>query len=871
MKKGTAFIAAMFLASSAVIAEDAPGWTIKSPAYKDGVITLEINDPHWIELHKDGKAVDDVWFSSGNAGFFFLEKHVMWPIHEGATELAAGVGDGPPLVTVPVIVRPRVSMTGKIPTAPRRTTTTGIVVGNEGGVVKAGFVERIVAHLLPYDVLGSNPFTIKSSNPKVMSADDATKVVEALKPGKAVITVSTLDKKFMATVAYEVVKAPRPPAAKTYKIEISRFPLKYDDEASANANSRTLQAALDYTKTEGFNHLLLEKGSTFYVEPSNTVYMVDGVQLDLNGSEILLRPNAYGGYAAFKFGGRERHGKKANHFAGTDASNVVNNASIVNGTITGERDRKAEFYPGWHRDGKTESGCTIIFEGGFNNGLRNMVVRKSVGFNIASSRGPYLTDCFYREQGFSANRMEEGTFDAAGKPVDAAGFIRTKAPVDISRIAAGTYIIGYPFGYGGFPIVPCRIYDVWFYDAEMNLIASNRGQLRYRQYSVPAGVKFVHVAFYHDGIPEKKDAFAYIESRHATLENYIIDCVISDNYSCGFAACGGVRWAIRGNTFRNNDGRMPWCDIDWEDGWDYMQGDLIENNRFESRNNIYVCAGNGFVYRNNIFFGNVSFARRTRHYTFTGNRAESTRCNFNAQTDFYSANNLYRDSKVYAGAYPDQVSRTDYCGSFTSDTFERTTFEGLPTAVATRCVFDAGTNTVNLFAKEFDDCVVKSGNHRLAAGVFRNTKVKGASFEIANGGALEFYDSALENTVFSAGGDCVGLEIERCAVTIGRSVTFIAPRGMKNVRVAQSSFKLGNKASPFAFCGGDAAGGESRITLDNVKFRASSRLEGFINKFDNYTESSGLSYDLINTTLPAGFKLSDEQGGNNGVIFSTTP
>lgn len=46
---------------------------------------------------------------------------------------------------------------------------------------------------------------------------------------------------------------------------------------------------------------------------------------------------------------------------------------------------------------------------------------------------------------------------------------------------------------------------------------------------------------------------------------------------------------------------MPGCDIDWEDGWEFMQDNIVIGNTFESYNGIIVCAGNNFLFTENKF------------------------------------------------------------------------------------------------------------------------------------------------------------------------------------------------------------------------------------------------------------------------------
>jgi hypothetical protein len=584
----------------------------------------------------------------------------------------------------------------------------GIVIGNAGGAIEVGRMERIIAYLLPHRAIGSNQFTVKSSDPSVVRVIEDAKVIEAVREGKATVTASTPDGRFHSTVQYTVVPArvDSHQEGKTYLIEPAKFGIRYDDasEEVAKGNSAGLYQALLYAAENGYTRLLLEEKKMFYVEPKDSIHMVSNVQLDLNGSEIRLRPNDYARYSAFLF---------AEH---PSRKRVLENASIVNGTLTGERDHKAEHYPNWQKDGKTEGGCTISFAEGNNNGIRNLIVRKSVGFNISSGTGrrAYGVKRFV-QYAIRHTNMEFGGYNDQGKAVDDDGLMRTREPIDISTLSNTHYTIGYPVGYVGYPFVNSRIFDAYFYDKEMRLLEVSRGKLRFRQYELPQGAAYVQVVFprfYHegayvDGLPTKgaadfAAAVAFVETSMPPINNYIIDCVIEDNYSTGFAACGGQGWLIKGNVFRRNGGRMPGCDIDWEDGWEYMQNDMISHNTFESRVNVITCAGAGFVFDHNTFRGSSIFYGRTQHYTLINNAfapAETekpypVKLTLESQSDVYLYENRFVSTAV---TYKRQHAKAPYIGTYTAtfirDTFEKSSLRVVPGTQVVDCVFNDSTQS----------------------------------------------------------------------------------------------------------------------------------------------------------------------------------
>jgi hypothetical protein len=430
------------MAAVCLITDSAAGalMTLHSEALQpDGSIRLKVGETPKIEVRLDGQPAGNTRFESGNPGFFSVDNAgVLKGVHEGVTllKVEAGEQSASPMV----FVGSPEAVATPMGAGMRRAVVRGILAANEGGEVPVGRVERIIAHLLPYETVGANPFSIASSDPAVVRVDDAGKIIEALRPGRATVMVSTLDGKFRDAVAYQVVALAAPAPVKALMVDPKRFGLVYDvaDEASAKANSAGLQAALDFAGSNEMNRVVLEKGNTLFIEPRDGIHMVSGVTFDLNGSELRLRPNDYPSYAALLFASRK------------GAARPVENAAIVNGTITGERDEKEAHFPNWARTPATEGGCSIIFGEGRNNGISNLVVRKSIGFNMSSGNGMSAPgSAHFASRPLGVRNMEIGAFNAKGDPVDEPGRIRTTQPIDLAGLKSDFYVVGYPLGYQG--------------------------------------------------------------------------------------------------------------------------------------------------------------------------------------------------------------------------------------------------------------------------------------------------------------------------------------------------------------------------------------------------------------------------------------
>ena len=867
------------MAAVCLITDSAAGalMTLHSEALQpDGSIRLKVGETPKIEVRLDGQPAGDTRFESGNPGFFSVDNAgVLKGVHEGVAllKVEAGEQSASPMV----FVGSPEAVATPMGAGMRRAVVRGILAANEGGEVPVGRVERIIAHLLPYETVGSNPFSIASSDPAVVRVDDAGKIIEALRPGRATVMVSTLDGKFRDAVAYQVVAPAAPATVKALMVDPKRFGLVYDvaDEASAKANSAGLQVALDFAGSNGMNRVVLEKGKTLFIEPRDGIHMVSGVTFDLNGSELRLRPNDYPSYAALLFASRK------------GAARPVENAAIVNGTITGERDEKETHFPNWARTPATEGGCSIIFGEGRNNGISNLVVRKSIGFNISSGNGMSAPgSAHFASRPLGVRNMEIGAFNAKGDPVDEPGRIRTTQPIDLVGMKSDFYVVGYPLGYQGYPYVNSRIYDVCFYDADKQFLQMDRGRLRFRQYAIPQGAVSAHFSFYHPEIPTAGNSdfggsFAFVHNPQTPDGNYIVDCVIEDNFSCGFAACGGQRWVIRNNIFRRNGGRMPGCDIDWEDGWEYMQGDLIEGNTFESRVNVITCAGAGFVFRGNTFRGETVFYGRTQHYSFIGNTVDpadsgfKTAVSFNSQTDFYASGNVYREARIDFGREHVKLPGADYRGRLVGETFERSHVNGgVALTEFTDCMFIGASNALALSGATFSGCTIRGGAWD-ASGSFKNTNVESASFRVNRNALLDFESCTLVNPEFASSSASVGLRLDRCRVLVDKPCTFTSPNNMARIAISRSEITLGAGASPFILAGGwNAKGVATQIDLVDVTFKEEQPVEGFLHKFPwNAPKDDPVKmiYTLTRTKLPKGISLTDEKGKAGNTVFNLKP
>jgi hypothetical protein len=849
------------------------------PAF-GATITLKVGETRQVAAeHAPDGATEPLRYESGNTGFFTVDdKGMLTGVHEGVTMLSITAANGATR-EFRVEVTPGTGLAAPAAAASTRgVPDEGIVIGNAGGRIKLGFHERIIAHVLPYQVIGTTPFNIETSDASVLAVNNTAKTIAALKEGTATITALTLDGQHKVSVAYTVVPRRVEPHTDetTYKLEPQQFGIRYDDasEEAAKANSAGLHRAMRHTADNGFTRLLLDADQVLYIEPKDTIHMVSNVQLDLNGSEVRLRPNNYERYVAFKFGEK-------------DSVRLLENASIVNGTITGERDHKDQHLPNWKSIPATEGGVTIEFYEGYNNGIRNLTVRKSIGFNISSNLGSTAYGVqHYNNASVKAENMEQGGFDDAGAAVDAKGLIRTRQPINISAITTPYFTVGYPLGYMSYPFVNSRIYDVCFYDQDMKLLSMQRGWLRFRQYDLPEGAAHVHLAFYVDNVPAHGNtdfggAFAFVENRGMPISNYMIDCIIEDNYSCGFAACGGQGWLIQNNIFRRNGGRMPGCDIDWEDGWEYMQADLIEGNTFESVNNVITCAGVGLIFRNNTFRGSTLIYGRSQHFSFMdnvfekaeGDNAYPVKLTLNSQTDMYASGNRYTNATVtYAREHKKEPFVGTYEVFFNGEVFDNThILTGYETRL-TQCTIRNGVNFSLISAEQFDHCTIESGSYTIN-GMVQNTVISNAELRVSNGKNLHLSETRLTNPHFTGTSRGEELHIQNCDIVLdaGNDKVLITPNGLSSVVIRDSRITIGQASSSMTLVGGwNANDAHTTVNFERVEFKLPSTFEGYLHKFAWYADApdkSKVIYNIVDTDMSR-FRKTDEKGAASNVVFN---
>ena len=252
-----------------------------------------------------------------------------------------------------------------------------------------------------------------------------------------------------------------------------------------------------------------------------------------------------------------------------------------------------------------ESSNTLCVYGGQNIVFDNCYIGDSPGFNISIGNCVSFKDYYP-----NANNLEYGDINIDnGQDVESSSFARSSL-IDVHEgIALSNQIMItdpahasiYYYKYSS------RLISVYFYDETESFINCQLYKLRHGILTIPDNTYYIRL------VVPLVEGGELITSGNGDFNNSIFNikftkknrieftnCEIAKNYSCGMAHSGnGV--IINNCNFHDNIGRMPWCDIDSEDGWEKMQNNIFIDNIFDSYYGVILCAGINYVFKNNTF------------------------------------------------------------------------------------------------------------------------------------------------------------------------------------------------------------------------------------------------------------------------------
>jgi hypothetical protein len=421
---------------------------------------------------------------------------------------------------------------------------------------------------------------------------------------------------------------------KVYTIDLQKFGI-YNDGTHADETSAGLNRALQDAKAAGANHIVFPAGTYQISETAPLVVDLRDAVIDFNGATLVIRPNGLPKYAV------------------VEIIDGAENVRLTNGTLLGDRDAhnfKAE--PGTH-----EWGQGIRFIGGRNLEVDHMTLRDMTGDGASSTTSgartrPELLAAI--KHSLFAKEFEAGALNDRGEPVPGPK-MRSIKPYDVAK-CGGEFELGYYGGYMGYPFIKGRVYQAYFFDAELRLL-EHRKCLQYRKTAVPAGAKWLHLEFNQPEIPEepahvgaaKGSWFARITNLRPSVDVHFHHNTLIHNRRLGMAFCGGQRWLLEDNLFAENRGTNPAYGIDFEDGAELVQDVVFRRNKFRDNGNgdLVVCAGSELIFEDNEFEKSVVTWGRAHHYVFRRNHYRGGSVSYTTRTGVADIHdNRYENCKL---------------------------------------------------------------------------------------------------------------------------------------------------------------------------------------------------------------------------------
>lgn len=457
---------------------------------------------------------------------------------------------------------------------------TGIKIVNPIDQIEIGKEYVLIAYVIPEYFLWDNLVKFTSDNPDVASV--AFGVLKANSVGSCTITATALGTNFTDSFLV-TVKENEEITYSDNEIYSMSEPGALDAESVTN----WIISEFETAKSGNYKKILFPKSKTYDITPEisetgiRVISIPSDICVDLNGCTLNIQVSKWstsGGYKFFCFDNCE-------------------NSSIINGKIVGER------YLLEDQSSGNEQCCAIQFYNASKCGLENLEICNSPGFNIGTSRtcpdgvgsAAYVKDF----------NIESGGYDDFGNAREENFAWRTKTAIWFEKDPTLKYYqMGTVWRTGG-RVIDAGLYDILWYKEDGSLLRIDRNQMKFYSYPIPENAKSFNLVFHQKGQPGYTDydySVIFVYPISEPRDCYIKNCIIHDNYSTGVAMCGGQRWTIENNQFYNNGVRDPCSDVDYEDGWESMIGDIWRYNTFEGLGyGFTMIAGYHIAIHNNYF------------------------------------------------------------------------------------------------------------------------------------------------------------------------------------------------------------------------------------------------------------------------------
>ncbi|WP_052158656.1 Ig-like domain-containing protein [Halobacillus sp. BBL2006] len=568
-------------------------------------------------------------YESGNEGLVIVDEQ----------GVLTGVLDGETQITVTMeylgkkffdYVEVSVGETSIEPPNPNRTLE-GISLNRITKSIKVGQEYPLMATTLPFDVFDSNYIIWETSNAAVASVPYG--ILQGHSEGTATITAfdptRTFSKSFNVSVS--ILEEELIEESQIYYVPINQFNIS-NDLTDSISTTDGIQEVFNFASSNGYRKIVFPQGNYLITPDARTLLPPSNMVVEWNHSNIQIEPSSktYSGYTMFYY------------------DQDVNDCKFINGKFYGEAKQTT-------LEQSVESCLTFHIKESNQCSWENCSFNESPGFN-------FITGTNVRKLGTESTSVglnwEQGKInsDGSNSSTPTSNTWRYRDYLDITGLGS-YYMVGYNQGYYSYPYLRSRLYTIFFYDINKSFISHQEYNLQFFNYEKPVNAVFVRLVIYQENAPDTLDtdfgAIVFIRTVGMPRFCEIVNCRFEDNFSTGLALTGGEGWLIDSCTFSNNsNGRTPACDVDWEDGWETMQGDVFRNNTVTSRNGVILSAGNSIALHNNTFDqSHLQVYSRTNNFrifanTFygPGNRPHALA----AQAESYFCRNILLDGASYS-------------------------------------------------------------------------------------------------------------------------------------------------------------------------------------------------------------------------------
>lgn len=425
-----------------------------------------------------------------------------------------------------------------------------------------------------YDISYYNPIKWSSSDPSIAIVTYGTLV--ANKEGVCTITASDLNENASASFTLTVT-------AKQVMPEVSFIDTYFPTLDNTGETDVTVEIAdvFAYAVAHNFKKISFATGK-YKMNGDNrpndeAIVIPSNMVIDFNGSEIHFEAGekVLSGYPMF-------------------AINDTVNTWLVNLTIFGENYGREQLL-------RVERNRSLVINGNSKNvHIENCRFAWSPGFNVnITSRWnhPYEA-CWLR-----LNNVEPGGLDDNGQPIDAGpGVWRSINYFGGSERGHGHDHDGYTiprntWAFGNYQNnkaakIRSRLYDIYFYDSDYNLLYCRKNCFMYQKYTLPENYNHFcyKVVFYQENAPTSEEnewGMAWLIYHESPEDIYFTKCTFDNNVSTGLSPQGGIHVVIDKCKFIDNGIKDPTSHIDWEDGRQTSQGHIVKNSFFDKNPKTY--------------------------------------------------------------------------------------------------------------------------------------------------------------------------------------------------------------------------------------------------------------------------------------------